>query len=106
MTLATEWVEHVERNLRGIEAFSPGVCHACETCNPDSLDEDTFNETVTEEGSFSWSECDSCDTNLGGDRYAAHGMVDDPGNPLRHFEICADCVAYHVNGDIPESDEE
>lgn len=58
-------------------------------------------EMMCDEGSFSWSECDTCGSTLGGNRYDAHGL------PLRaepiHLDICVDCLMYFANGDVPES---
>jgi len=58
----------------------------------------------TEEGSFSWSECDACGSTLGGDRHPAHGLLPKDGIPrgMIHLDVCSDCLCYLANGDEPE----
>lgn len=105
--------------LEGTEFFSVGTCKGCAECgdvNPESGDE----------GSFSWSGCETCGSSLGGDRYAAHGYVRIPQTVRRyqspysdkpaqtyvrkvrtlvHFDVCADCLQYFANGEpFPENE--
>lgn len=54
------------------------------------------------ESSFSWSSCDTCGSQLGGDRYETTGMLD---GDVVSMDSCVDCVMYIANGDIPEEDE-
>ena len=55
------------------------------------------------EASFSWSQCDSCGSTLGGDRYPATGVYTDDNDTLQviEFNICIDCAMYHANGELP-----
>lgn len=91
-----EYIAAIDHQLKGVEYFSVGSCHACAECNPDELDEDA---DLCAEGNFSWRACESCGSLLGGDRYAAHGDI---GGELTHFDVCVDCVLYHANGDLPD----
>ena len=62
---------------------------------------------VCEEGNFSGSSCDSCNSHMAGDRHAAHLIRDNrsTGGEFEccHASICADCLMFHANGDEPES---
>ena len=53
---------------------------------------------------FSWGQCDSCGSTLGGDRSAAQGCWSD-ADGFHHIEmeVCVDCMMYHANGELPES---
>ena len=56
------------------------------------------------EAGFSWSQCDSCGSTLGGDRLEAHGLYrphDGADLESIKMEICVDCVMYHANGETP-----
>lgn len=102
------FLESVEQNLKGVEHFSVGLCPGCATCRDDyGFDtQEAFDHAIgaiCNEGSFSWSSCDSCGSSLGGDRYDAHGFVD---NQLNHFSVCSDCLFYYANGDVPDQWEE
>ena len=54
------------------------------------------------EPSFSWGQCDSCGSTLGGDRDIAWLMPDDGKEPIE-LSICVDCVMFHANGELPET---
>jgi hypothetical protein len=58
------------------------------------------------EPSFSWCQCDSCRSTLGGDRHPAFFIPDawPKDRSLEPFEIdiCTDCVMYWANGDEPD----
>ena len=94
----SKFTDKIERNLKGVEFFSVGASDKCEECG-DGGDEDEF----------SWSDCDSCGSRLGGTRHAAHGVVgrtlEFKGDVL-HFKVCIDCLMFHANGDEPEEGEE
>jgi hypothetical protein len=81
---------------------SPGSAHNCGECCCDDTDESI---QLADEGSFSWSPCDTCGNRLGGNRYHAHGWPTDEipseGN-LYHFDVCEDCLMFMANGDLPE----
>jgi hypothetical protein len=88
----TQFERNFSHYANGIEALSVGICEGCE-------DEDCHSEDY--EASFSWAQCDTCGSTLGGDRYPAHGIID--GN-IYHFEVCVDCVMYMANGEVPEDE--
>jgi len=94
------YTDAVEHNLRGVEHVSVGRCQTCPECGFEE------GESGDDEGGFSRSPCDACGTHMSGNRYAAHGLVAsvDGMNPtlLCHFDVCADCLAYLVNGTEPE----
>ena len=56
------------------------------------------------EASFSWAQCDSCGSTLGGDRETAYGLYRDDDDKLIDIEmsICVDCIMFWANGDLPE----
>jgi hypothetical protein len=63
------------------------------------------NGQIADEGHFSWHSCDSCGSALGGDRHTAHAFQtgqNPADDTIHHIAICADCLFYHANGDIPE----
>ena len=70
----------VARELQGIHSVSP----------------------TDEEPSFSWGQCESCGTYLGGDRHAAAGILETSGEVIE-LDICTDCLVYHANGEEPET---
>jgi hypothetical protein len=87
------FVQAVIRRTKDLRAFSIGSCSGCSSCSE-----------VNVYGHFSWSDCDSCGSNLGGDHggdhYPAHYLDDD--NEIVHCEICQDCLYYHAYGEEPE----
>jgi hypothetical protein len=111
-----KFTERVDHNLKGVHFFSVGICTGCPTCFEHAEDPDNPTDEEREassEGHFSWSECDSCGSTLGGDRYPAHGVIADSeeqarqdDHPIEHFEVCTDCLLYHANGDVPEEEED
>lgn len=82
----------------------------CQRCNGTGTITPTERDReCAEEGGFSWSECDSCGSHLGGNRYPAHGIIAEsmeaaqkPESEITHFNVCADCLCWHANGDLPE----
>lgn len=92
------FVAAIEEALKGVNSVSPSPCpDICETCS--RTDWPMEYECPVDEGGFSWSSCDSCGSGLGGDRYAAHGFLEN--GELTHLEICPDCMMYHANGETP-----
>ena len=62
-----------------------------------------------DEGSFSWSSCDTCGSTLGGNRTRC--VLTNPGKDKRgrrHKRIdvmsCDDCLGYAANGDLPSGE--
>jgi len=85
-----------------LKFISTGLCPGCLICMDnygyDSIEE--FNNQVDsgeifDEGAFSWSPCDLCQTSLGGNSYISHGI--DIDNNLNHFTVCSDCL-FLLNG--------
>lgn len=60
------------------------------------------NISVTsEESHFSWSPCDTCGSELGGDREDVVGF-NERGEAIE-LAVCIDCAMYFANGDEPEN---
>ena len=87
----------------------------CPECDGDGriplekLTDEQFEGMYLDEGSFSWSECDSCSSHLGGDRFSAHAIHKEAFGPdakrpddVHHISICVDCLMFHANGEEPE----
>lgn len=102
------FTDSVERCLRGVFFFSPGAMAGCPECDlPEGADERAVE--CASEGGFSWSQCDSCGSSLGGNRYPAHGFLGGDSAAAQqsdakriHCEICVDCLMFHAVGDEPE----
>lgn len=96
----------VDRQLSGLQHVSPGLTSRCATCNPDDLQDDEYSaatDSAGDEGGFSWQSCEGCGSSLGGNRYAAHGVMTLRGKEtVVHLDVCADCLCYLANGDEPE----
>lgn len=106
-----------DTRITGIETqylnfVSSGLCPNCQECaNTFGYDNiDQYNQAVEcgnlfDESSFSWSPCDDCNTNLGGNSYIAHGIDKNDGS-LIHLTICTDCLlemaGYKWNCDLQE----
>lgn len=107
----SKYTDSIEHNCEGIDNISPGICYTCEQCQSnynmeaDELMEAMDTQEVIDEGSFSWSSCDTCGSGLGGNRYIAHGRIRGGINMygIIHLEICTDCLMYFANGDEPEN---
>lgn len=73
-------------------------CPQCEDSDPENS-----------EGSFSWQDCDTCNSGLGGDRHAAHGLINYKKHERRkhliHLDVCTDCLFFIANGDLPDGDD-
>lgn len=96
------FLDDVERCCRGLEHISSSPAKCCETCQSDyGMDEDdpAWDE-LCDEGGFSWHSCDTCGSSLGGNRYTGHGFTED--GDLVHLSMCADCLVYFANGDVPD----
>jgi hypothetical protein len=108
----SEFTDAVYETLRGeYESgfiLTTGIAtKVCEQCS------DWYEEEV-DEGSFSWTRCESCGSSLGGQRYVAHLIAHEPeegwpggekGPDVYHISICADCLIFHANGDEPDPNE-
>ena len=92
--------------------IAPGPATCCYEClSSRGIDESEVSDDteLLDEGSFSWRECESCGSQLGGDRHDAHALhrqafgpnAERPGD-FHHISICTDCLLFHANGDEPE----
>ena len=92
----------VEAHCVGLEAVTPG-CRGPE-CEYAEDDPDPADHRC--EPSFGRAPCDSCGSTLAGDREPGTALLRQAGGrPLLviDLELCVDCVAYHANGDVPET---
>ena len=73
----------------------------CPTCEGTGYVADEDHQC---EASFSWSQCDSCGSTLGGDRETAYGIWRNEKGEIVTIQmsICVDCTMYHANGELPE----
>lgn len=103
----SKFTDAIEHNWPG-HTIACGAAACCDIClSAFGLDEerdlDKAQEQMYEqdEGHFSWEECDSCGSRLGGNRHYAHALPYDT-DEIVHIEICTDCLMFHANGDEPE----
>ena len=89
--------QSVQHYCKGLDAVSIGCLGA--ECEYSDGNEDHQCET-----SFSWGQCDSCGSTLGGDRSEAYGMWRDGAefNTIK-MSVCIDCMMYHANGELPHN---
>jgi len=92
------FIESIERNLHGCEAFSVGACPGCDSCGLDDEPTDDAHD-LANEAHFSWHACDSCGSTFGGDRHPAHFLHE---KEIVHLRVCTDCLFFHANGDEPD----
>lgn len=98
MTDTVRFLRAINRETVGITGLGAGEATSCPICFGRHL-YDT-KETCPDEGWFSRQPCDSCGTKYAGNRYAAHGFDEHGG--IIHLDVCADCLCYFANGDLPE----
>ena len=97
--------ERIEQNLDGLNYVSPGISCRCEQCQSDygmaeaEISAGCESGELCDEGGYSMQDCESCGTDLAGDRYAAHGIGEN--GDLIHLDICCDCLLYLANGESP-----
>ncbi len=92
----------VEHYCRGLDHVNSGTASCCEQCRWDfGLEEDdpAWAE-LSDEGGFSWHQCDTCGSQLGGHRYSGHGF--DSDGTVVHLSMCEDCLLFFANGDVPD----
>jgi hypothetical protein len=76
--------------------MSTGLCPGCEVCRQAyNMNAAEFTVAydlgrIADEPSFSWQPCELCGSDLGGNRYAAHGR--DHNGDICHIDICKDCL--------------
>ena len=92
-----EYKQRVQHYFKGVEHINTGPCSTCSECLECDTPEDPDNEwyDLASEPSFSWSPCEVCNSQLGGNRYPGHFIID---NNIVHFECCDDCY-YFLNYD-------
>ena len=96
LSIMSDFEKSVEQQCAGLDAVSVG-CKGPQ-CEHADGDEDHSCETY-----FSWRQCDSCCTTLGGDRSEAYGVWHDDGDTCAiKMSICTDCMMYHGNGELPD----
>ncbi len=95
--------EKVHKETSGYNHFCTGGASSCIICNPEGLDGDTYNAHNENEGSFSSCPCELCNSHLGGDRHAAHG-IEGPAHNFNviHYDICVDCLYYIEYGQLDD----
>ena len=82
--------------LEEFDYVSPGLCPCCLQCQSNfGLSEAEMkglleSGELADEGGYSLHDCDSCGSDLGGDRYAAHAI--DADGELVHLDVCIDCL--------------
>jgi hypothetical protein len=97
MAEMTEFERAVTAECEGLECVAIGCAGPeCEHADGD--------ENHQCEPSFSWMDCDSCGSHLGGDRHVAVGLYRDDDGKLQTLSmgVCVDCAMYHANGELPE----
>jgi len=104
----SKFTETINQHCEGIANINPGASAICPDClciygveDTDDIDDMQEQLYCLEEPAFSWRDCDTCGTSLGGDRQEAHGF--DADNNVVHLDICCDCAAWFANGNEPEN---
>lgn len=82
------------------DTVAPGA--ACETCVSCKCVDDDGTHELCNEPSFNSYRCDSCNSDLGGDRHPAHIIY--ANGDTNCIEICTDCLLYFANGQLPFDD--
>ena len=107
-----ESFEHYAGDLKGL---SGGITSCCATCQEqhgydqhenaeESMAHDLSQGLLPDEGSFSWAQCDTCGSTLGGERYTGHCFAPQSMDVI-HLDVCVDCLFFIANGDVPEDDD-
>lgn len=94
------------------EKFEDSVAHYCKGytvapgCRGPECEHAEGDEEHRCEPNFSWSQCDSCGSTLGGDREPATMIPHDykaGEDTMIDVSICPDCVQAWANGESPET---
>ena len=90
--------------LRAIDTYCKGLDTVAVGCLGSECEHADGDPDHYCESSFSWAQCDSCGTDLGGDRMPAYGLWRDESGELCTIamDVCVDCAVFHANGDEPE----
>lgn len=97
----TEYADYEQRfsdGTKDISFLSSGsYLESCSVCPRDLEYDDGVSYDC--EPHFSWSTCDICARDQGGDRETAHGIYD--GRTI-HLNICTDCVYFNEYGKLDD----
>ena len=94
----SQFTQAIEQYCKGLDSVAIG-------CNGIECEYADGDENHRCESFFSWSQCDSCGSTLGGDRLDATGMWHDKSDKFVTIDmtVCIDCVMWHANGEEPET---
>jgi len=99
-----EWLDSL-KEFEGYPDISLGwpFEHHLDTGHYETLEEVEEDDERDDLG-FSHEGCDLCGSNLGGDKYAATALPEDPSKNRDYIplEICKDCLMFLANGDVPD----
>ena len=89
-----------------IDTYCEGLVTVAIGCGGAECEHSEGNEDHSCEASFSWVQCDSCGSTLGGDRLPAFGLWRDEAGELCSIamDVCIDCAMFHANGETPTGD--
>ena len=93
--MLTPFEQDVKTYCEGLDIISVG-------CRGEKCEHAEGDPNHQCEAYFSWVQCDSCGSTLGGDRSAATGSWKDKEEWINiEMEICVDCMMFHANGELP-----
>lgn len=98
------YVERYESNTKDYSMVALGSLPGCDECGLEASADHEAIELADEPG-FSWRPCDTCDSQLGGDRFHAHGLLTGPDFDAVHLNVCIDCASFIANGQLPLEEE-
>jgi hypothetical protein len=78
----------------------------CPNCHGEGkIDCSEHDRELSEQPGFSWSSCEACGSNLGGDRHPAHGFIrrDEGRDLLVHISVCSDCLYFLNYGQLDDA---
>jgi len=113
------YINQVAESTKDMEFLSFSLCPGCRECANDysiplgTLTKRINNNTIFDEGEFTWSGCQICKNGLGCTVFAGHARVKRQvlrrGKPINrfvsdlvHFEACPDCICYLDHGALPD----
>ena len=97
------YLERFTEATKGLRHVSTGGWLSdCEECRAFYPDDEDYEDCGVHYGDmfFSWSRCDTCNSDLGGDREVGHAFTDD--GTMIHLYACVDCVVHLANGELPD----
>lgn len=99
------WLERYNSGIATLNHFSTGsYLSECGDCPTWPHYEDGVSYEC--EPFFSWSACELCGSELGGNREVGHGFSSREGerDRLVHLYVCTDCVVMSANGEVPSEE--